>query len=85
MAGLLLVAMIIALGFLGYRQFLPSPSPDLAPANTELRPEPGSPEVAPTVPSAPIDLIRQPNQIRETVGGTLETESSRQVEQLEGL
>ncbi len=85
MAGLLLVAVIIALGFLGYRQFLPSPAPDPAPANTELRSDPGSLEVSPTAPSAPVDLIRQPNQIRDTVGGTLETESSRQVEQLEGL
>lgn len=82
MAGLLIVVLLIGLGFVGYQRiFQPSQpgSPTSAPA-----PQEGS-EQAPAPPSAPIDLIRQPNQIRERVGNTLETESSRQVEQMEGL
>lgn len=82
MAGLLLVVLIIGLGFVGVRQFFPAqaPSPPITPEAA-----PDLPDSVPSPPTAPVELIRQPNQIRENLGGTLETQSSQQVEQLEGL
>ncbi len=84
MAGLLLVLVIIALGYVGFQRWMPpeTTTPDpVAPAQVA---EPVTPAPAPTVPSTTMERIRQPQQLRESLGGTLETQSSRQVDQIEG-
>lgn len=86
MAGLLLVLVIIALGYVGFQRWMPSqPATHTSdPASPSQVVEPAPPADLPATPSSTIERIRQPQQIRESLGGTLETESSRQVEQIEG-
>ncbi len=84
MAGLLLVLVIIALGYVGFQRWMPPATQAPDPASPTQVAEPDPPADVPATPDTTIERIRQPQQIRESLGGTLETQSSRQVDQIEG-